>query len=112
MSQESPDRNHGRDEDDLFDGPARRLLRRNGIDIGDVVAVVIKGGPTINGRLVAAFDRVIRVVTNGTALGGVTGTVLGGVAGTVPGGAAGAIPAGTLLTINVDDIAAIGRVNA
>lgn len=73
---------------DVFDS-ARELIRRSGIDIGDRVVVVIQGGPIIVGTLVAAFDKVIRVLTTSVTDG---------------------IPVGTLLTINIDSIAAIGRV--
>jgi hypothetical protein len=73
---------------DIFDS-AQELIKRSGIEIGDRVVVIIQGGPIIFGTLVAAFDRVIRVRTTADAE---------------------EIPVGTLLTIRLDDIAAIGRV--
>jgi hypothetical protein len=82
------DRNDQNDQNDNIFDSARELIKRSGIDIGDNVVVVIQGGPVIIGRLVAAFDGVIRVLTTSVTDG---------------------IPVGTLLTINIEHIAAIGR---
>lgn len=87
-------------------GRGARLVNQAGVDVGDTVVIVIEGdGPngTFIGTLAAIGANFVRLVTTANGAAGAAG--VGGVGG-------GVIPVGTLLTIDINDIAAIGRVPA
>lgn len=71
-------------------GSCRQVLERNGVDIGDTVAIVLEGGgPILIGTLVAFTDSFLRIVLTEAVNG---------------------IPEGTLLTVDCRDIASFGRI--